>query len=62
MVTPSKESPTLYVATNLDIALEAVLNKHETGLHEMEMKKQELQELLQQRRLSPSDEIATLLK
>jgi hypothetical protein len=28
----------------------------------MEMKKQELQELLQQRRLSPSDEIATLLK
>ena len=59
MVNPSLESPTVYAAVDLNIALETALKKHETELREMERRKQELQELVQQQRFLPSDEVAT---
>jgi len=59
MVNPSLESPTVYAAVELDIALDAALKKHETELREMERRKQELQELSKQQRFRPSDEFAT---
>ena len=59
MVNPSLETPTVYAAVELEIALEAALKKHETELREMEMKKQELQELSRQQRFRPSDEFST---
>jgi sugar-specific transcriptional regulator TrmB len=59
MVNPSLETPTVYAAVELDIALEAALRKHETELREMEVRKQELQELSQQQHFRPSDEFAT---
>jgi len=55
MVNPSLESPTVYAAVKLDMALDAALKRHECELREMEMRKQELQELTQQRRFRPSD-------
>jgi sugar-specific transcriptional regulator TrmB len=59
MVSPSLETPTVYAAVELDIALEAALKKHETELREMERRKQELQELSKQQRFRPSDEFST---
>jgi sugar-specific transcriptional regulator TrmB len=59
MVNPSLETPTVYAAVELDIALETAFKKHETELREMERRKQELQELLKQQRFRPSDELAT---
>jgi len=59
MVKPSLETPTVYAAVDLDIALETALKKHESELREMEMKKRELQELSKQQRFRPSDEFAT---
>jgi hypothetical protein len=44
---------------DLGIALETALKKHESELREMEMRKQELQELSKQQRFRPSDEFAT---
>ena len=59
MVNPSIESPTVYVATELNIALDAALKKHESELREMELRKKELQEISKQQRFSPSDELPT---
>ncbi len=59
MVSPSLETPTVYAAVELDIALEAAYKKHETELREMERRKQELQELSKQQRFRPSDEFST---
>jgi sugar-specific transcriptional regulator TrmB len=59
MVKPSLETPTVYAAVELDIALEMALKKHESELREMEVRKQELQDLSKQRRFSPSDEVST---
>jgi len=59
MVNPSLDSPTVYAAVDLGIALETAFKKHETELREMEMKKLELQELSRQQRFSQSDEFAT---
>ena len=59
MVNPSLESPTVYAAVELNIALAAAIKKHETELREMTMRKQELQEILQQQRFWPSDKSAT---
>ena len=59
MVSPSLETPTVYAAVELDIALEAAFKKHETELREMERRKQELQELSKQQRFRPSDEFST---
>jgi sugar-specific transcriptional regulator TrmB len=59
MVNPSLETPTVYAAVELDIALEAAFKKHETELREMEWRKQELQELSKQHQFRPSDEFAT---
>jgi sugar-specific transcriptional regulator TrmB len=59
MVNPSLDSPTVYSAVELDIALDAAVKKHESELREMEMKKQELQDLSKRQRLSPSDEFTS---
>ena len=59
MVSPSLDSPTVYAAVELEIALEAAFKKHETELREMEVRKQELQELSKQQRFRPSDEFFT---
>jgi sugar-specific transcriptional regulator TrmB len=59
MVKPALETPTVYAAVDLDIALETALKKHETELREMERRKLELQELSKQQKFRPSDEFAT---
>ena len=59
MVNPSLELPTVYAAVELDMALDAAFKKHESEFREMEIRKQELQELSQQQRFRPSDEFAT---
>ncbi len=59
MVNPSLETPTVYTAVELDIALEAAFKRHETELREMERRKQELQELMKQQQFSPSDKLPT---
>jgi len=59
MVNPSLETPTVYAALELDIALDSALKKHETELLEMERRRQELQELSKQQRFRPSDEFFT---
>jgi HTH-type transcriptional regulator, sugar sensing transcriptional regulator len=59
MVRPSLNAPTLYAAVDLDTALEAALNKHETELREMEARKRELQELAKQQQFRSSDEVTT---
>jgi len=59
MVNPSLESPTVYSAVELEIALDAALKKHESELREMKIRKQEIQELSKQQRFRPSDEFST---
>jgi sugar-specific transcriptional regulator TrmB len=59
MVNPSLETPTVYAAVDLDIALETAFKKHESELHEMERRKIELQELSKQKHFRPSDEFST---
>ena len=59
MVNPSLDSPTVYSAVDLDIALDAALKKHETELREMERRKQELQDMSKEQRFRPSDEFST---
>ncbi len=58
MVKPSLETPTVYAAVELDIALDTALKKHETELHQMEIRKRELEELSQQQLFRPSDEFS----
>jgi sugar-specific transcriptional regulator TrmB len=59
MVNPSLETPTVYAAVDLDFALETALKKHESELREMEIRKQELQEMARQQRFMPSDDFST---
>jgi sugar-specific transcriptional regulator TrmB len=59
MVRPSLDSPTVYAAIDLDNALSSALKKHESELREMEERKRELEELSQQQRFRPSDEVST---
>jgi sugar-specific transcriptional regulator TrmB len=59
VMNPSLDSSTVYAAVDIKIALDAALKKFENELHEMEMTKQELQKLLNQRRFRPSDEFPT---
>ncbi len=59
MVRPSLDSATVYAAVELETALEAALKQHESELREMEHRKRELEELAQQQRFRPSDEVAT---
>ena len=59
MVNPSLESPTVYAALDLDIALASAVKKHESELREMEIRKQELEELSKQQHFKPSDEFST---
>ncbi len=59
MVRPSLSSPTVYAAVDLDTALGSALQKQQSELREMEERKRELQELSQQQRFQPSDEVST---
>jgi len=56
MVAPSLDSPTVYTAVDLDRVLGLALKKRESELREMEQQRQELQEIFEQQRFSPSDE------
>jgi sugar-specific transcriptional regulator TrmB len=58
MVRPSLDSPTVYVAVDLDTALGSALKKHESELREMEARKRELHELAKQQHFRPSDEVS----
>jgi len=59
MVNPSLESSSVYSAVELETALDVALKRHETGLRDMEVKRQELVELSQQHRFRPSDEFTS---
>ncbi len=59
MVRPSLDTPTVYTAVDLETALEAALKRHESEIREMEVRKQELQELSEQQRFRPAGEIAS---
>jgi sugar-specific transcriptional regulator TrmB len=59
MVHPSLDSPTIYAAVDLNTALESALQKQQSELREMEVRKRELQELSKQQKFRPSDEVST---
>lgn len=59
MVHPSLDTPTIYAAVDLDVALESAVKKQKSELREMWVRKRELQELAKQQRFRPSDEVAT---
>jgi len=59
MVNPSLETPTVYAAVDLDVALDIALKKHESELRELEIRKQELQEMSKQQSFRPSDKFST---
>ncbi len=57
MVRPSLQSPTRYVAVELETALESALRKHESELREMERRKQKLEKLSRQQHSRPPDDV-----
>jgi sugar-specific transcriptional regulator TrmB len=59
IVTSSQETPTVYTAVDLDIALDSALEKYKNELREMEQRKHELQELSKKQNFRPSDEFCT---
>jgi HTH-type transcriptional regulator, sugar sensing transcriptional regulator len=58
MINQSLETPTVYTAVDLDIALETALKEHESELRELEMRKQELQDISKQQQFRPSDVVS----
>jgi sugar-specific transcriptional regulator TrmB len=59
MVRPSLNSPTVYAAVDINVALSSVLKKQQSELLEMELRKRELQKLAKQQQFRRSDEVAT---
>ena len=59
MVRPSIDAPTVYVAVELEAALEAALKRHESEIREMEVRKRELHEIAQAQRFRPAGEAAS---
>jgi sugar-specific transcriptional regulator TrmB len=59
MVRPSLNSPTVYAAVDLNVAISTVLKKQQSELREMEVRKRELQELATHQQLQPTDEVAS---
>jgi sugar-specific transcriptional regulator TrmB len=59
MVRPSLNSPTVYAAVDINVALSSVLKKQQSELREMELRKRELQKLAKQQQFRRSDEVAT---
>lgn len=59
MVRLSHNSPTAFASVDLEVALEAEFKKQESELREMEMRKQELQELARQQRFHLTDKVTT---
>jgi len=59
MVRPSLDSPTIYSAVDLNIALDSAVKKHESELREMAARKRELQELAKQQQFRPSEKSST---
>ncbi len=57
MVRPSLDSPTVYAAVALDIALEIGLRRQEEELYELKKRKHDLQKLMQQYASQPSNEV-----
>jgi sugar-specific transcriptional regulator TrmB len=52
MVRPSLNSPTVYAAVDINVALSSVLKKQQSEVREMEMRKRELQEVAKQQPVS----------
>ncbi len=59
MVHPSLDSPTVYAAVDLNVALSSVLKKQQSELREMEARKRELQDLARQQSFRPADQVTT---
>lgn len=59
MAKPSLDAPAIYAAVDFDTALAAALKKQESEVREMEIRKQELQELAKEERFRPAKEVST---
>ena len=59
MVRPSLDGSAVYIAVDLDAALDFAMKKQQSELLEMEARRRELKELVKQQRFRPSDNSST---